>query len=84
MNDNIFVTDFLNSLAAEEGASTNTLSAYRSDLYQMISFLGDDFNNIKQKDIQNFINHLHFKNYTSNSICRKISAMNDFFKFLFS
>lgn len=84
MKDNILIKDFLNSLTAEEGASTNTVLAYENDLRQMVDFLGDNFSNIKQNDIQTFIHHLQENNYTPNSICRKISAMKDFFKFLFS
>ena len=84
MTINVFVKDFLDSLLAEEGASTNTLQAYYNDLKQMIAFLGDDFENIKKSDIQNFICALKKENYTPSSISRKISAMNEFFKFLLS
>lgn len=84
MNDNVLIKDFLNSLAAEKGASPNTITAYKADLYQMADILGYEFDNIKQSNIQTFIHYLQNKNYSSGSICRKISAMNDFFKFLFS
>ena len=82
MTENILLKDFLDSLSAEEGSSPNTISAYHTDLQQMIVFLGDDFANIQQKDIQTFIAYLYKEKYTATSICRKISAMKDFFKFL--
>ena len=84
MKDNVLVTDFLNSLSAEKGASKNTISAYNNDLSQMIDFLGDDFDNIKQNDLQKFVAYLQNNDYSATSICRKISTMKDFFKFLFS
>ena len=82
MKKNIFVVDFLDSMAAEEGASKNTLLSYENDLKQMIDFLGDDFRAICSKDIERFVRFLQQNNYKASSISRKISAMNDFFKFL--
>lgn len=84
MMGNILIQDFLNSLAAEEGASENTVEAYQNDLGQMVAFLGDDFTDIDTPDIQKFVHHLQKEGYTSNSIGRKISAMKDFFKFLYT
>ena len=84
MTNNILVDDFLNSLVAEKGASPSTVEAYNLDLNQMIDFLGSDFESIKQADIQKFIQYLQKNNYKASSICRKISAINDFFKFLLS
>ena len=83
MKDNILIKDFLNNLIAEKGASSNTVNAYNDDLYQMVDFLGDDFNNIQKKDIQEYIFHLQ-EDYIPNSVCRKISAMKSFFKFLYT
>ena len=67
---------------AEVGASVNTVLSYENDLKQMIEFLGDDFSNISQADIKRFVNEMKRSGLKKNSICRKISAMKDFFKFL--
>lgn len=82
--DNILVKDFLDTLVAEDGASANTVVSYENDLKQMIEFLGDDFDNITQADIQSFVHNLQKNEYEKTSICRKISTMKDFFKFLLS
>ena len=82
MKKNIFISDFSDMLVAEEGASANTVSAYENDLFQMVDFLGDDFDKIEQKDIENYIRYLHDAGYEASSISRKISAISDFFKFL--
>ena len=37
-NDTVYIDRFLEMMAAEGGASQNTLSAYRSDLEQASSF----------------------------------------------
>lgn len=84
MSDNILVKDFLDTLAAEGGASANTVLSYKNDLKQMIEFLGEDFSNILQEDVQKFVSELQKKGYEKSSICRKISCMRDFFKFLLS
>ena len=82
MINNIFVKDFLDTMVAEVGASVNTVLSYENDLKQMIEFLGDDFSNISQADIKRFVNEMKRSGLKKNSICRKISAMKDFFKFL--
>ncbi len=84
MTENILVKDFLDALVAERGVSVNTVVSYEKDLRQMIDSLGDDFDNISQNDIQNFIKQLYDDGLEKSSVCRKISAMRDFFKFLLS
>lgn len=82
MTDDVLITDFLDTLSAEEGYSSNTICAYKNDLNQMVGYLGDNFKNISKTDIQDFIHKLQADDLEQSSICRKISAMKDFFKFL--
>ena len=78
------IYDFLDMLVAEYGAADNTISAYERDLLQLFGFSNKEMFDITEKDIVAFIKHLSSSGYASSSILRKISALNDFFKFLLS
>lgn len=83
MNDGL-IGDFLDMQASELGAAENTLAAYRLDLEQFAEFYGRDMTTAGEKDVQTFIRDLSARGYAPTSISRKISALNDFFKFLLS
>lgn len=78
------IGDFLDMQASELGAAENTLAAYRLDLEQFAEFYGRDMTTAGEKDVQTFIRDLSARGYAPTSISRKISALNDFFKFLLS
>lgn len=72
---------FLEMLAAERGASANTLAAYRRDL--------DDFSagtgrlaEANAAEIRNYLNGLSAKGFAATSQARKLSAIRQFFRFL--
>lgn len=83
MNDGL-IGDFLDMQASELGAAENTLAAYRLDLEQFAEFYGRDMTTAGEKDVQAFVRNLSAREYAPTSISRKISALNDFFKFLLS
>ena len=78
------IGDFLDMQASELGAAENTLAAYRLDLEQFAEFYGRDMTTAGEKDVQAFVRNLSARGYAPTSISRKISALNDFFKFLLS
>ena len=77
-------SDFLNYLVAEKGLSGNTVQAYERDISQFFGFAGKSFEKIAKQDIDAFICHLNKQAYAGKSVARKISALREFFKFLFS
>lgn len=83
MNDTL-VENFLDSLVAEYGVATNTIESYRLDLQQLTDFYKDDIRNICQDSVVAFVRSLSKDGYAPTSISRKISALNNFFKFLLS
>lgn len=83
MQDDLIGT-FLDMIAAENGAAVNTIEAYQSDLDQLLDFCGKSPKLMTETDISDFIHHLSAEGYASASIARKLSALNDFFKFLIS
>ena len=78
------IEDFLDMMAAEVGASQNTLDAYRRDLEQFVEICNKPFGQINQDDISSYLSYLGKKGYATKSVARKISALRDMFKFLFS
>lgn len=79
-----WIEDFLDMMAAEVGASANTLAAYRRDLEQFAAFCQLSFEQIRPEDIAGFISELNRQHYAVKSVARKISVLRDFFKFLYS
>ncbi len=76
--------DFLNMIAAEKGAAANTLAAYRRDVLQFLQFFGKDCLAAEDDDIAAFVRDLGSRGFASRSMARKLSAIKEFYKFLYS
>lgn len=82
---NSYLERFFKYLTAERNASSHTISNYRRDLDQFVSFLGKDsvsLISIHHFDVRRFLGDLQKKNYARSSILRKIAAIKSFFKYL--
>ena len=79
------VENFLSMMVAERGAAQNTIENYQRDLEQFLILLGSrDLSKISDEDVSAVVRQLSRMNYAPKSIARKISAIKEFFKFLFS
>lgn len=78
------IEDFLDMLRAEAGAATNTIDAYRRDLEQFAAGCRKPPAQITAEDLTAHIRCLSDNKYAPKSVARKISALKDFFKFLYS
>lgn len=79
------IENFLSMMVAERGAAQNTIENYQRDLEQFLTLLGSkDLAKVAAEDISAVIQNLSRMNYAPKSIARKISAIKEFFKFLFS
>ncbi|MEX1195225.1 MAG: site-specific tyrosine recombinase XerD [Dehalococcoidia bacterium] len=81
------LTDFLDFLSVEKGASANTVAAYRNDLQQLADFLGtlpgaEGWESVDRSGIQDFILDLKQRGYTETSVARKVAAVRSFYAFL--
>ena len=79
-----FFEDFLIAKEVEEGCRPSTIEAYRYDLEKFIDIVGDlpvDHKLMRQK-IRLFLKRLKDKEYTKQSLSRKIACLRSFFKFL--
>jgi len=81
---------FLVFLSAEKGASGNTVAAYRNDLQQFATFVGESLNGHSRWDavprdlILNYILDLKGRSYAEATVARKVAAIKSFFVFLSS
>ena len=78
---------FLEMLSAERGVAGNTLKAYDRDLRQFSGFLkrrGKDLAGAQSDDIRAFMNQLDADGLKPSSRARRLSALRQFYKFLFA
>ncbi len=76
---------FLDMLAAEQGAGSNTLDAYRRDLVDFSEFLaraGNDFTGAETQALRDYLADLDGRGFKSSSVARRLSAMRHLFRFL--
>jgi integrase/recombinase XerD len=79
------VTEFIFFLTAEKGLAHNTRLAYEHDLEQFVVFLKVkklDVQGVRLNHLREFIARLRSQGITPRSIARKVSALNQFFRFL--
>lgn len=77
---------FLDMLAAERGASKNTLDAYRRDLDDYLAYLketGGQPDNATSAAIRGFMASLEERGLKASSAARRLSAVRQFHKFLY-
>jgi integrase/recombinase XerD len=78
---------FLDMLAAERGAGKNTLSAYGRDLADVSGFLasnGRGIGNATTDDLRQYLGHLAKQGFASASVARRLSALRQFYRFLYA
>ena len=85
MQDFHLIENFLEMMSAEKGAANNTISAYRSDLENYLTFLISkkiSLKNSSREKITTHLENLSKKDLSANSIARHLSAIKQFHHFL--
>jgi integrase/recombinase XerD len=78
---------FLEMMSAERGAAKNTLLSYEKDLEELRSFLtgrGITMTAAASGDLQAFLGHMAKEGYKASSQARRLSAIRQFYKFLYA
>ena len=78
---------FLDMIAAERGASANTLDAYRRDLEDFSRDLGNAGESIATADsdvLRDHLGRLHKRGLAPASVARRLSAIRQLYRFLYS
>ena len=85
---NKLVNEFINYLEYERNYSNNTIVAYENNINKFVLYLHNnninDINSVDYSVMRNYLNYLYKLNYTPKSICRHISSLRSFFKYLMS
>ena len=76
------IENFLDMMAAERGAGANTLSAYRRDLLDFSGHAG--LRKATRDQVRSFINGLSASGLAASTQARKLSALRQFFGFLYA
>jgi integrase/recombinase XerD len=81
------VESFLEMLSAERGAAANTLLSYERDLEDLASFLSGrkvSVGNASRDDLVAYLADLSHRGFQPTSQARRLSAMRQFYKFLYA
>ena len=78
------IENFLAMIAAEKGVSSRTISAYECDLGQFLRFCNADISCLTKLQVEKFIQHLQERSFAPKTVARKLSAIREFCKFLYS
>ncbi|MBB6428067.1 tyrosine recombinase [Sphingopyxis sp. JAI128] len=80
MSDDALIDRFLEMMAAERGASRNTLAAYRRDLDQAAQWVTGPLGDASADDLRKLM--AGYRSLAASSAARKLSALRQFFAFL--
>ena len=79
------VNRFLEMMSAERGASANTLEAYGRDVEEFLTYCGGlALKEISRDDVGDFVQYLGRVGRSPKTVARKLSAVREFFKFLYT
>ena len=82
---NVAVNRFLEMMSAERGASANTLEAYGRDVEEFLTYCGGiALKEISRDDVRDFVQYLAREGRSPKTVARKLSAVREFFKFLYT
>ena len=82
-----YFESFLEMMSAERGAAVNTLQSYERDLEDARSFLrtrGTGLTDASADDLRSYLSHLAGQGFKSSSQARRLSALRQFYKFLYA
>ncbi len=81
------IESFLEMMSAERGAAENTLNAYARDLEDLGDFLGARgvrVTTATSADLSAYLGHLAAQGFAASSQARRLSALKQFYKFLYA
>ncbi|NRG17045.1 site-specific tyrosine recombinase XerD [Rhizobiales bacterium] len=83
-SDAVHIESFLEMLAAERGAALNTLESYARDLEDFSGFHASGVLDASSDDIAAYLRDLNKRGFAESSQARRLSALRQFYKFLYS
>jgi integrase/recombinase XerD len=84
MNSATSIEAFLEMMSAERGAAENTLASYRRDLEDASDQIKGGLAGAATQDLRAYLNAIAGRGFAATSQARKLSAIRQFFKFLYA
>jgi integrase/recombinase XerD len=84
MNSAARIEAFLEMMSVERGAADNTLASYRRDLDDASAAIKGGLASATSADIRAYLGSLATRDFAASSQARKLSALRQFFKFLYA
>jgi integrase/recombinase XerD len=87
MNNDALIDSFLEMMSAERGAAENTLASYRRDLEDAAGFCSSKSGKLAgaaTETIRAYLESLSSKGFAATSQARRLSALRQFFRFLYA
>ncbi len=79
------ISQYLEYIELEKGLSSNTIDAYRRDLYDFSGCLdGKEVVNVNRTDINLYVRNLKERNLAPTSIIRKVASLRGFFRWAYA
>lgn len=83
-SDRLLISQFLEMLGAERGASQNTIESYNRDLNHLMENTRSALLDIDRKQIRAYLAVLHKQGLAPRTQARKLSTLRQFYKFLYA
>ncbi|RAP34072.1 tyrosine recombinase XerD [Candidatus Marinamargulisbacteria bacterium SCGC AG-410-N11] len=80
MINRTYIKEFIIYLKVERGLASHTINAYKTDIEEFYDICENDI--INAKKVSHYIQQLGYREYTSSTVQRKVSAVRTFLKFL--
>ena len=85
MNENNYISNFLEMIVIERGLAKNTASSYKDDLNQLVGFCKKknlSILELDEKKLEEYLSKFINQGFEKTSLARKISTYTQFFNFL--
>jgi integrase/recombinase XerD len=80
------IEEYLRFVTVEKGYSTHTVTAYRNDLAQLMTYVRSEglvsWQDVDRAAIQRYVQYLRQRGYASSTVGRKVAAVKSYFHFL--
>jgi len=83
MGDRLHLESFLEMMSVERGSSLNTLQSYRRDLEAFMESVKNSVETCTRDELVKYTQSLGKKGFSPKSRARKLSSLNQFFKYLY-
>lgn len=79
-----YLNKYLDYLKVNKKYSINTILSYKDDILELYNVLNNNVINISDNEVRDYLTYLYDRKLNRNSISRKLSAIRNFYNYLFN